>query len=124
MPQAGVGLAGREQQEFIFSKFWRLDSKIKASAGLASEASLLGLQKATASPCPNMVPSSVPTHPWYLSVSKFPPLIKDPSFPRGSAGEESTCNAGELGSIPGLGRSPGEGKGYSSILAWRIPQTV
>ena len=30
----------------------------------------------------------------------------------GSAGEESTCNAGDLGSIPGLGRSPGEGKGY------------
>ena len=26
--------------------------------------------------------------------------------------------------IPGLGRSPGEGKGYSSILAWRIPWTV
>ena len=29
-----------------------------------------------------------------------------------SAGKESTCNAGDLGSIPGLGRSPGEGKGY------------
>ena len=29
-----------------------------------------------------------------------------------SVGEESTCNAGDLGSIPGLGRSPGEGKGY------------
>ena len=33
-------------------------------------------------------------------------------FPCGSAGKESTCNAGDLGSIPGLGRSPGEGKGY------------
>ena len=33
-------------------------------------------------------------------------------FPCGSAGRESTCNAGDLGSIPGLGRSPGEGKGY------------
>ena len=33
-------------------------------------------------------------------------------FPCGSAGKESTCNAGELGSIPGLGRSPGEGKDY------------
>ena len=33
-------------------------------------------------------------------------------FPCGSAGKESTCNAGHLGSIPGLGRSPGEGKGY------------
>ena len=33
-------------------------------------------------------------------------------FPRGSAGKESTCNAGDLGLIPGLGRFPGEGKGY------------
>ena len=30
----------------------------------------------------------------------------------GSAGKESACNAGDLGSIPGLGKSPGEGKGY------------
>ena len=30
----------------------------------------------------------------------------------GSAGKESTCNAGDLGAIPGLGRAPGEGKGY------------
>ena len=36
-------------------------------------------------------------------------------FPCGSAGKESACNAGDLGSIPGVGRSPGEGKG-SSIL--------
>ena len=33
-------------------------------------------------------------------------------FPGGSAGKESTCNAGDLGSIPGLGRFPGEGTGY------------
>ena len=31
---------------------------------------------------------------------------------RGSAGKESTRNAGDLGSISGLGSSPGEGKGY------------
>ena len=30
----------------------------------------------------------------------------------GSVGKESACNVGDLGSIPGLGRSPGEGKGY------------
>ena len=30
----------------------------------------------------------------------------------GSAGKEPSCNAGDLGSIPGLARSPGEGKGY------------
>ena len=48
-------------------------------------------------------------------------------FPGGSAGKESACNAGDLGSIPVLGRSSGEGKGYPytqkrkatySILAW------
>ena len=32
--------------------------------------------------------------------------------PGGSAGEESACSAGDLGSVPGLGRSPGGGKGY------------
>ena len=32
-------------------------------------------------------------------------------FPGCSAGKESACNAGDLGSVPGLGRSPGEGKG-------------
>ena len=35
------------------------------------------------------------------------------SFPGGSAGKESACNARDLGLIPGLGRSPGEGNGYS-----------
>ena len=33
-------------------------------------------------------------------------------FHCGSAGKESACNVGDLGLIPGLGRSPGEGKGY------------
>ena len=33
-------------------------------------------------------------------------------FPCGSADKEPACNDGDLGSIPGLGRSPGEGKGY------------
>ena len=33
-------------------------------------------------------------------------------FPCGSAGKESACHEGDLGSIPGLGRSLGEGKGY------------
>ena len=34
------------------------------------------------------------------------------SFPCGSDGKESGCNAGDLSSIPGLGRYPGEGNGY------------
>ena len=42
-------------------------------------------------------------------------------FPGGSDGKESTCNVGELGSVPGLGRSPEEKNNYPQILAWRIP---
>ena len=45
-------------------------------------------------------------------------------FPGGPADKEFACNVGDLGSIPGLGRSPGEGSEvatHSSILAWRIP---
>ena len=34
------------------------------------------------------------------------------AFPGGSDSNESACNVGDLGSIPGLGRSPGEEKGY------------
>ena len=34
------------------------------------------------------------------------------AFPCGSDGKESACNEGDLGSVSGLGRSPGEGKGY------------
>ena len=36
----------------------------------------------------------------------------DMVYPDGSDGKESARNAGDLGSIPGLGRSPGEGSGY------------
>ena len=42
-------------------------------------------------------------------------------FPGGSDGKESACSVGDPGSIPGLGRSPGEGNTHSSILPWRIP---
>ena len=41
-----------------------------------------------------------------------------------SDGKESACDAGDVGSIPGLERSPGGGTGCPySILAWRIPWT-
>ena len=43
-------------------------------------------------------------------------------FPGDSDGKESACNVRDLGSVPGLGRSPGGGMvTHSSIFAWRIP---
>ena len=46
-------------------------------------------------------------------------------LPGGSDGEESACNAGDPGSIPGLGRSPKVGNGNRlQFHAWRIPWTV
>ena len=44
--------------------------------------------------------------------------ILSKGFPGSSAGKESICNAGDLGSIPGLEKSPGEGIGYSLQYSW------
>ena len=49
------------------------------------------------------------------------PWEKLEDFPSGSAGKESACNAGDLGLIPGLGWSPGEGKGYPLQYSWAFP---
>jgi len=40
-----------------------------------------------------------------------PSFVSAMGFPGGSNSEDSTCNAGDLGSTPGLGRSPGRGHG-------------
>ena len=49
-------------------------------------------------------------HLGYLCVNR--------SFPGSSAGKKSTCNAGDPGSISGLGRSPGEETGYPLRYSW------
>ena len=49
---------------------------------------------------------------WFIQFRDFPPSDVNCSFPDSSAGKESTCNVGDLGSASRLGRSPGEGKGY------------
>ena len=48
-------------------------------------------------------------------------LENNENFPGGSDGKESACNAGDRGSIPGSGRSPGEGNG--NPLQWRTGNT-
>ena len=51
---------------------------------------------------------------WYKFFWRLPVALPValPGFPCGSADKESICNVADLGSIPGLRRSPGEGKGY------------
>ena len=59
---------------------------------------------------PAMQETPVRSLGWKDSLEMLPtPVFLD--FPCGSAGKESTCNEGDMGLIPGLGRSPGEGKG-------------
>ena len=45
-------------------------------------------------------------------------LLNELGFPGSSAGKESACNAGDPGSIPGWGSSPGEGPGYPLHYSW------
>ena len=47
----------------------------------------------------------------FNTLSKFVIDFLPKYFPGGSDGKESACNMGDLGLIPGLGRSPGEGNG-------------
>ena len=47
-----------------------------------------------------------------------PPKYVVMGFPGVSESKESACNAGDLGSVPVLGRSPGEGKGYPLQYSW------
>ena len=49
--------------------------------------------------------------------------LKYKGFPSISSGKESACNMGDLGSIPGLGRSPGGGHGNSVCLPGESPWT-
>ena len=59
------------------------------------------------------LPSAVILEPKKIkSFTISPSICHKVGFPGGSAGKESPSNAGDLGLIPRLGRSPGEGKGY------------
>ena len=52
------------------------------------------------------------SNPWPFWVWFLRGRILQAPFPDGSDGKESACSAGDAGSIPGLGRSPGEGNDY------------
>ena len=89
-------------------------------------------------PCWNIPQSFLPQG---FCTSPFPGLRESSPFlhlsphhsslPRGSDGKVSACSAGDQGSIPGLGRSPGEGNGnilqYSCLensMDWEAPQSL
>ena len=56
---------------------------------------------------------------FYLWVILIPSIhASSLGFPHSSVGKESACNAGDLGSISGLGRSPGERIGYPLQYSW------
>ena len=71
---------------------------------------------------PQLLPSLwfLPSHRPYpfLKCLSSHPLTCNLGCPGGSAGKETTCNAGDPGSIPGSGRSPGEGMGYPLQYSW------
>jgi len=105
---------------YIFGIFRRRSLDLgRESWGRVGGLSLQCLLHTTVGRLPGQEPSEQPppVFPlkgpmWFGSNSiLFSP--HDKGFPGGSAGEESARNAGDLGSIPRLGRSPGEGKGYS-----------
>ena len=86
--------------------------------GLNSTCSLLVYRKMMASLRAQFVKNPQCGRPWVSWVGKIPwrrDRLPTPVFlvlPCGSAGKKSACNVRDLGSVPGLGRSPEEGKGY------------
>ena len=55
---------------------------------------------------------------YYIKARYFWSSLEKWGFPASSTGKESTCNAGDLGSIPGSERAPGEGIGYPLQYSW------
>ena len=54
----------------------------------------------------------------FVSIIYTPPYLSTWAFSGSSAGKESTCNAGDLSSIPGLGRSLAEGLDHPLQYSW------
>ena len=70
----------------------------------------LSCQALTTATRPTHPTGSLPMLPGYTVEALF--TLFEFQLSCSPAGKESTCNVGDLGLIPGLGRSPGEGKGY------------
>ena len=64
------------------------------------------------------LPTNYTPHNKLFSLFSITLFIKHQGFSGGSAGKESACSAGDPDSIPGLGRSAGEGIGYPLQDSW------
>ena len=84
--------------------FWMLS--FKPAFSLSSFTSIRRLFSSSSLSAIRMVSSA------YLRLSIFLPAVLSSAYVHSSVGKESACNAGNPSSIPGLGRSAGEGKGY------------
>ena len=135
-------LGGLKQHTFIFFHFWRPEvqsrfhrAKTKVLAGLCPSWSLPGIACFLVLSSFQRLPAFLGLWTLHLNGQHWPAgsfhtaslghlPLPHWGFPGVSDSEESACNAGDPGSIPGLGRSPGEGHGtHSSHLAWGIPWT-
>ena len=114
----------------LFAMLWTVVQQAPLSMGFSRQESWSGLPFPSPGDLPNPgIEYGSPTLqadslPWQNRrrqcnswLRKFPwrrdrlPTPVSLGFPGGSDGKESTCNEGELGSVPGLGRSPGGGHG-------------
>ena len=98
----------------LFVTLWTMALQAPLSMGFSRQEYRSGLPRPPPGDLsnPGIKPTSL-TSPtlagWFSTTSLgFPSL----GFPCGLSDKESTCNARDLGSVPGLGRSPGEGNGY------------
>ena len=89
-------------------KWWGLGREWRRTVG-GRGVNLLSQLEPPANPC-IYLHVYIHINTWVPRWLKFMYIYMD--FPCGSAGKKSVCNVRDLGPIPGLGRSPGEGKGY------------
>ena len=59
-----------------------------------------------------MIDTNIPAFAWHFKWFIYINSFIHGGFPGGSDSKESACNVGDVGLIPGLGRSSGEGNGY------------
>ena len=92
---------GKYEGECLYPYMWNGSSFPREVCGKKSTCQCRGRKRLEFDPWVGKIP-------WRRAWQRTPVFL---GFPGGSAGKESTCSVGDLSSIPGLGRSPGEGKG-------------